>query len=462
MACDDSYIHFKIVKNLWEYGQPFFDPAETVHISSSPIWIFFLSILYKLPGELSFWITLTNCLIISFIAYGWCRICELNGLKSYWLAYILVFAVIHIGALDQMETPLACGLFFGAFLLLKLKKFISLSVICALLPYIRPEFIIASLILCVYTLIKHPNRKVIVLLGILFLIVFTLLINWIFGALIPHSIYAKSIIYDVSHTLSFNDLLPGRDDWPLAVRLLPMSVLLLLTRLDNFSKVIGLFGFLLLVSYVAKHTFIFSWYTCLLHLPLAFIGFHYAQRDRTSLLLIIFLNMPHLIELGLNMSSHYTYELRSARVKSYLKLSKILSKHTNVSTKLMVAEIGAISQTYKGKIIDGAGLASPTALKFHPMNVPSQRLNGSIAAIPKQFFEENKPDLLLAYDLFITDVSTSHLLKDYFRLALPVFGQEWINKLGDNKTFWSSRHLNLLVRKDFHKIDSLITDLKNY
>ena len=115
-----------------------------------------------------------------------------------------------------------------------------------------------------------------------------------------------------------------------------------------------------------------------------------------------------------------------------------------------------------GVILDGVGLITPEALNYHPLNVPEERVHGSIGAIPKKFFENEVPDLIIGYDLFILGVSKSEKLRDYVAIPLPLFGKEWIYQLNNEKTFWGSRNLYLFIRKDFKNISNLVNDLKNF
>ena len=45
-AYDDAYIHFRVARNLFENGTPYFNPGEMVKVSTSSGWTIFLSLLY--------------------------------------------------------------------------------------------------------------------------------------------------------------------------------------------------------------------------------------------------------------------------------------------------------------------------------------------------------------------------------------------------------------------------------
>ena len=459
-ACDDSFIHYRVAENLALHGKPFFSLADPVNISSSPIWTLILALIYLLPGNTYFWLIIFNSLIISAVTCIWCALSETSDFSSYWLAFALSLLMIQTSVTDQMETPFAGLFFFASLLLLKRQRYYLCVMSAMSLGFIRPELIILSLILLICIIQQCSNFRAVILVGILFFNILFIVIFNIFGSVIPHSIYVKSIIYDIESSQTFLDLLSGRDDWPLIIRLMPYFSLFYVVRLNIWSRICALFIILLSSAYIIKHTFIFSWYVCLIHWPLAFIAFNAAIKNRKALLIIVLFNVPFIYDLYLNCNSKHRYELRSARVKTYLYLSSILSRYSDESTKLLVAEIGAISYQFKGTIIDGAGLASPRALQFHPMVVPDQRVHGSVAAIPKKLFDESKPDILLAYDLFLTDVAKSQYLKNYHIVNLPLFAKPWINILNQNETFWSSKNLKLLINKKFKSHAELMRDLK--
>jgi len=463
MACDDSYIHARIAKHMSLYGLPYFDITQPLMTSTSIIWTLLLSLLYKLPGELCIWIAILNSLSVSFISLLWCKLNNTNSVGHYWLSYVFTLSSIHIAAIDQMETPFAClGLFFCLWLL-KTQRLLVLGFLVGILPFIRPELTLMSLLVGIYCCINYKQTGRAITASMLIISSIIIYLIFIFEGIIPHSIAVKSLVYEIEFWQTLHDLLPGREGWSLVFRVAPLLALIQIFRLNIWSKLVGIYIFLLSLAYICKSTFIFSWYPALIHCPLLFIAFTLCVKKNYKYIVIIFcLNLPFLFELYLSCTNQYRYSLRSARVQSYLKLSKLITSHTDEKSRLMVAEIGAISKYYPGVILDGVGLITPEALNYHPLNVPEERVHGSIGAIPKKFFENEVPDLIIGYDLFILGVSKSEKLRDYVAIPLPLFGKEWIYQLNNEKTFWGSRNLYLFIRKDFKNISNLVNDLKNF
>ncbi len=462
MACDDSYIHERIAINMSLHGLPYFDLSQPLMISTSMVWTLLLSFLYKLPGDLYIWIAILNSITVSIISFLWCQLNNSNNLVSFWLAYIFNICCLHVAAIDRMETPFACFAVFLCLWLCKTQRFLILPIVISVLPFIRPELILFSLVIGIYWYRNYQQKRLSIITGILFISAVTCWLVYLFEGIIPHAIIVKSVVYHIEFHQTLFDLLPGRENWSLIFRLIPLLVFVQILKLNIWSKLVGIYIFLLYSVYLLKSTFIFSWYPALIHCPLLFLAFTLCMRNRKYMVLIFCFNLPFLFDFYLTCTNHYRYSLRSARVQTYLKLSKVFSRYTNENTRLMVAEIGAISKYYPGVILDGVGLATPEALKYHPLDIPNQRSHGSIGAIPKSFFELQEPDLVVGYDLFIMGVSKSEKLQNYHIIRLPLFASEWVHKLANQHTFWGSRNLYVFIRKDFLNMSNLVSDLRKF
>jgi hypothetical protein len=113
----------------------------------------------------------------------------------------------------------------------------------------------------------------------------------------------------------------------------------------------------------------------------------------------------------------------------------------------MTSEIGALGYSFQGYISDGVGIASPAAIKYHPMAVPQERSHPGLGAIPPRFVRERKPDLILTYDIYAEAVAASPDLRaDYEDLRFdPVLR----NESGANlPPAWGARTLHVFVRRD--------------
>src|SRR5690349_13155716 len=47
-AFDDSYIHFRVARNLVDFGAPYYNPSDMLKVSTSSGWLIFLAMIYWL------------------------------------------------------------------------------------------------------------------------------------------------------------------------------------------------------------------------------------------------------------------------------------------------------------------------------------------------------------------------------------------------------------------------------
>ena len=114
----------------------------------------------------------------------------------------------------------------------------------------------------------------------------------------------------------------------------------------------------------------------------------------------------------------------------------------------MTSEIGGLGYGFEGKILDGCGLISPEAIKYHPMKVPEQRTSGSTGAIPLKYVQEKMPELVVSLESFCEEFSRSNLAHEkYYKIQLPVFTARDL-RLSPDSTIWGSNFLLVYVRKD--------------
>jgi len=112
---------------------------------------------------------------------------------------------------------------------------------------------------------------------------------------------------------------------------------------------------------------------------------------------------------------------------------------------LLTSEIGGIGFEFKGKIIDGAGLITPSALKYHPMKVPEERPVEYCGAIPVGIVRETSPDIVVSYDYFMGALEISGILQSYEHEKHPVFTEDDI-LLSGMENFWSNNWLNVFIK----------------
>ena len=136
----------------------------------------------------------------------------------------------------------------------------------------------------------------------------------------------------------------------------------------------------------------------------------------------------------------------SRRVHLYLDAGALLYQACPHS-ELMTSEIGGLGYSFKGYISDGVGIASPSAIKYHPMAVPFERSDPGLGAIPPRFVLDRKPDLIFSFDIYAEAVTASpqiHAAYEDLRFH-PVLKDEMAANL---PPIWGSKVLHVFVKKD--------------
>jgi hypothetical protein len=136
-----------------------------------------------------------------------------------------------------------------------------------------------------------------------------------------------------------------------------------------------------------------------------------------------------------------------ARVRKYLEVGDQLYQ-TFPSATLLTSEIGGLGAGFQGRILDGMGLASPSALVYHPLAVPQERDNEMLGAIPVRFIEDNVPELVVSEDAFASAFMRSNLRRDYWRIRQPIYLDSDM-QISPIPTLWGSRYLNIFIRRDY-------------
>ena len=141
------------------------------------------------------------------------------------------------------------------------------------------------------------------------------------------------------------------------------------------------------------------------------------------------------------------------RVQRYLEVGKLLHE-LYPTARLMTSEIGGLGYAFGGEIVDGAGLITPAALEYHPMQVPEQRRNGRIGAIPAAFVYQQLPELVVSYEVFVQEFDVSDYQTAYTRIAIPAFSTYWQQQTGLEKVYMSDE-LYIYIRNDIANEDAI-------
>lgn len=510
---DDAYIHMRIAQNFANYNTPYFNPAEKVFSSSSFIWTVLLAVLIKLKLELIPALVVLNSFFTAAASGVWAVLYHQGNKRAsaWWLILLFQVAVaacLISSSIGLMETPFALFLLGTGFLLVSNDRPMG-WVVVALACFTRYEiFSFVGMAVIVDVLNSWSLQRIktaVAWLGGTTIAIAAVIYSY-FSTLIPNTIRAKAIVYQIrSASVArglFFDIFP-RIEYPflglfyghkgfqtqifktletpwIMLLLILFAVSLILFNFKHFLKefqnswlAIGfpLATITLTFVYVLKGALVFAWYLPLFTFPFIFALFsflsysisHPKEGNTTRPLLtkasigmlfvitsIICLNQY--ILLGQTVYSA-TVDLKhlpgigmGMRVDRYLQVGSLLYQKYP-QARLLTSEIGALGYAFKGEIIDGVGLISPQALKYHPMNVPEQRANGATGAIPAKMVYDTMPELVVSLPRFVQEFDRTAYQGLYTRLSMPVLSDSEMLRTGVNE-IWGSDQIYIYFRND--------------
>ncbi len=109
----------------------------------------------------------------------------------------------------------------------------------------------------------------------------------------------------------------------------------------------------------------------------------------------------------------------------------------------MSSEIGGLGEGFEGEILDAVGLATPSAIKYHPMRVPDERSSGDLGEIPTGFVSEMRPDVIVSYDVFAESLLKNPDRSIYTEFVYPALPAAEMPRYSD----WSRHRLYILVAR---------------
>ncbi len=480
---DDAYIHFRIVRNFVTSGYPYYNINEPVMSTSSPAWTLLLSALFIITGLSISHVAVLNALFVSggMVIFPLIYSDKLTWFKkSYCVIYGLIYgSLIYNSSIMLMETPF-CLFIVGCGLLLLSRKRPEGFFFLGLCIFIRYELSVIYGIVLLTHLIKREMKihKIIFFssLSILPLMIFQF--NF-YSVLIPNTINAKSIVYDIDFlsllikivtSLKPQALPLEPKQWFLLFSVLFTLALILLTLGFCFSRKIrskfvlkpfaldfpilfSFSGFIVAVIYLYKKIFLFQWYEPIYTIPIILGTIYTISKIKFWKINLLGLMVGVSFGVGIFFQIHYAlftpleinYDVRSARVKAYITLGEKLYKEYPEKT-LLTSEIGGLGWSFKGKIVDAVGLVSPNSLLYHPMPYPQERSSGEIGSIPPNLVHDLKPDIIVSYSIFIESFLRNPAINDYIQKKLPLFLPEDAKRFPDG--IWGSQNLYLFIRKD--------------
>jgi len=476
-AFDDAYIHFRIAENLATHGVPYFNTAEPVLATSSPVWTCALAPLALLPVSLPTLVALLNSVLSVLGAVLWSSVLQRVVGRRIPGACRWLFGLVYVGILlpssaGLMETPLAVLLLGWASLLLIDGRPCAWLVL-AVAIFTRYELVVFASLAAAVQLVTARTR--LLRRALMFMLpvgVLSVLLIVFFATPIPQAITAKQVVYSLSRERVFHDalfmLVPRLDEPILGLRLglpswvwvpfvcffagavwhsLPLSSIAA-DRRQRWGLCIGASGVLVAGAYVLKHVFLHEWYAPLFCVPLVFVAFAVAHTSKLARVLAVALSVLPVVTVAEHSLAAMgcTRVLRigqpGARVQRYMEVGTLLDE-IFPGARLMAAEIGGLGYSFRGTILDGVGLITPAAVKYHPLRGSEAGIGG----VPSGLVRELEPELIVSYPVFLLDVQSSSAAEKYVRLKLPAFAEKYRGRLAADHV-WGCRTLSIFVRRD--------------
>jgi hypothetical protein len=475
---DDAYIHLRIANNMIETGHPYFNFGEPVMVTSSPLWTILLvlnELLFGSRNTLWMW----NALIVALAAsasysVAWAHVFSL-GWRQKLTALVLPITILVIlnNSYLGMETPFAMLLLLLATLAFLRSSSWALPLL-ALAALTRYELGVPFALVGLVCLWKRQALRYGAVPAATILAIFSAWLLKEFHTIFPSAIRAKSRVYSLTASDSLNSLLPH----PLFLGDFRMGFLVLTLLLISFWLIEPMrhsercepvqiaalasisWGILLGLIYVVGKTFIFPWYVALVWGPvlvglfLMTIVDHSKPRRMLALVLAFtffldFLYMFPVRDAEASLSDRspgFPALNESRRVHVYLAVGALLH-NVCPNSELLTSEIGGLGYGFKGSIADGVGIASPDAVKYHPMLIPQARSRPDLGAIPPQFVWDRNPDLIVTYDIYGGAVTASPKIQRAYQdlRFYPILLSETRENMPPP---WDMKILHVLVKRD--------------
>ena len=470
---DDAFIHLRLARNLAFLGQPYFNSGEAVMSGSSLLWMLWLAAAFRVLGHASTTTAVVSeCLVIA----GLCVACEgfLAGSgrrSSVTLACAVCVSALALPAAGGlMETPLAVVLLFGGLWAFRSQRLPLSGALFGLAAATRFEMCVPALAALLLT--PGSTKRLRFLAGAApVAIASAMLLARFYGRLFPQTMAAKAIVFQMRRIDLFT---MGPQEFGrytgtgLALVLCFATAIglarIVLQRRGSLNQtqralvVLGSFPLVLAGVYLWQVPLIFPWYWAMSLCPMALftcITLVDVRSDRLSGLVIspftsvalgatLLLTAASVLSAGAAVSGKLEaspWLVENDRTQTYLTIGEALNTQCAGAT-VAAPEIGALGWTFRGRILDGGGLASPEVLPFHPLHVPDERPDGGVGSIPGRAVAALQPDVLVSMELFASDfMNKATMLPELSKYALwwkaPVLAAD--PRLSVPASLWGSR-----------------------
>lgn len=481
-AFDDAFIHFRIARNLFETGQPYFNANEAVKVSTSSGWVIFLAILFsilhsfKADNGFPMLVSIVNALATlgGLVSYG--KIIQRLSKNQTSFLITSLFSAAYLAlvlpsSIGLMETPFALfivGLGICCLLLSKPEGFLLLG----FAVYLRLELAVV-LILATFLGMRTMRIRNMVAFAILGLVPFVVYDLYSFHTFIPESIIAKSVVYLTTSAQTAGNILffalptimdPKNSAFLVVAGILFLSLLYLAgqgavrkakSQKNFWPLFFWAWGILTIAGYVLGHAFMFDWYFPLYTVPMLVAFFLSVDRAKSPrdilvrgvLFILALVSMISLSQTTLaSVSNPKMFSLFSggSRVKTYLKLGEFLYQEYPNAT-LLSPEIGGLGYSFKGEILDPLGLASPEALNFQTMK--------ESGAVPPEYVKNKMPEIIISYDIFAQALLRNEVMGQYETVQYPAYLPSDA-LYSEDKTMFGSEYFRVYIRKDLLRSSS--------
>jgi hypothetical protein len=486
-AHDDAYIYVRIADHLARFGVPYFNLSEAVQANSSAAWLLVLAIVFKLTSANVVVVAVLNGLFTATAALVYTRlvrelIAQRIQTAVYLLFFFLFFSLTLLPSTGLMESSFAV-LVLGIGIRFLMRQKVYAFVVFGAAIFCRLELVVFLILFGAVAIFWQKMDRCRVLtyaiLGMLPFVAFNLLY---FHALLPNTIAAKSIVYKLTLTDVFNVGIPTVvpnseffDGFPYfqTLVLVPLALALVAAILHPLVMVIrhkkptnaDFIIYALLIgglaiggAYIAAKAMIFQWYAPLFAIPILVACYAILMHRQLGWLFAVIIIFSSPLETALIQTIQSATEdipvftpnfATGARVRKYLEVGDQLYQ-TFPGATLLTSEIGGLGTGFSGRILDGMGLVSPSALAYHPMAVPGERSSGLLGAIPERFIEANSPDIVVSEDVFAQAFLRSAFRRNYWRIRQPIYLDSDM-EISPSPLLWGSRYLNIFIRRDYFK-----------
>lgn len=480
-ADDDAYIHMRVAKNLWDFGEPYFNRSDPAMASTSPLWVLLISPTALFGGDQALLVAVLNSVLVVIAGMVWSKVfCaffpEVSRTQRVVAAAVTCLTLLP-SSVGLMETPLAmCLVSLGYMGCLKARWWGASCFVAAV--FVRPETIVYGLVLCflLRCVRSRDDRSdagvADLVIAALFCLALVSLEIHFFGSIVPHTASVKSVVYNLS-TADFIRLLCiasygnlcAQSIIPPVIGLICIGLLVCISKtreisLKNLFEREALFqwivlllpALLILMAYAARHVFVFPWYS-----PLFLVPIHVAllslfwRKDLTRRLVSITCLVPFVVTSVQVLSGFFSplylpFFEAGARARQLRVVGSVLERYAP-EAKILAPEVGALGYEFSGPITDAVGLATPRAVKFHPLSVPGQRPTGFHGGVPAAFVAEEAPDFIVGLDALMRDLMLSPQANQYEVIALPpVRGDDYAGL--PQGTVFGSANLLILIRRE--------------